>query len=102
MGFCKMHISDTKKPTSELLDNEVNRHSSSHYCNAMFEYFSTDEFGAVIREKPASIRSSLSKNGHVHNIRPLKLQGSGRLLWPRHLVAQLLIDSMAGGGNDGK
>lgn len=45
--------------------------------------------------KPASIRTSVWRNGHFHGIRPFRLP-NGRLLWPADAVERLLA------GNEGE
>lgn len=41
---------------------------------------STEEFAAVLRLRPQTIRAGLCNNGHVMGLRPVKLP-NGRLLW---------------------
>lgn len=53
------------------------------------DMLSTNEFAERVRLKPQTIRKSLSKNGHVMGIRPIKLP-NGKLRWKKHEVAALL------------
>lgn len=52
---------------------------------------STEEFAAVCRVKPTTIRRAHCLNGHYMGIRPLKLPNR-LLLWPAEQVEQLLTN----------
>lgn len=54
----------------------------------------TKEFAAEIKMTPGSVRKSLSDNGNVLGIRPIKLP-NGRLLWPKKDLIAMLEESRA-------
>lgn len=49
---------------------------------------STEEFAAVLRLRPQTIRAGLCRNGHYLSLRPSKLP-NGRLLWDASEVEAL-------------
>lgn len=53
------------------------------------QYLSTATLASRLDIKAASIRTALSRRGHLWGMRPLKAPG-GRLLWSAHDVAQLI------------
>lgn len=55
---------------------------------------STEELAALLRLKPATLRSALCLNGHYFGLRPRKLP-NGRLLWPADAIEKLTTPQRA-------
>lgn len=51
--------------------------------------YSTEELGALSKNKPTSIRSAYSRQGHWLGLKPVKLPNR-RLLWPADAVHRVL------------
>jgi hypothetical protein len=48
----------------------------------MNESIDTNQFGAILKRPPDSIRTSLCRDGSVNGVKPVKNPVTGRLEWP--------------------
>ncbi len=51
--------------------------------------YSTDEAAAIVQLKPQTLRHELCVKGAFRGIRPVKLPGGNRLLWPADKIDAL-------------
>jgi len=55
----------------------------------------TDEFAAALGKAPQTIRKLSCLHGAAYGVRPVRLPGSNRLLWPAREIAKLLTGGRA-------
>jgi len=52
--------------------------------------YTTDEAAAVTRHQPETYRKQFCLKGHFHGVKPRKIPGSRRLLWPADEIDRLV------------
>ncbi len=57
--------------------------------NPMQPSLSTNEFAALLKRKPQTLRKRYSQEGHYFGIRPIKLV-NGSLIWPVDALERLI------------
>jgi hypothetical protein len=55
----------------------------------LHQFYSSEEFGELVKTKPSSIRHSLCVRGHYMNVVPRR-GPNGRLWWPKDDVDRVL------------